>query len=210
MGGGGKSGGGGQDPIVALGYQFMAQEQQRQRDMQQQQQLQQIQQDAERRNQLLVDSMQKTTAETTKTFEDTAAATKLASGLANRDKAYSGYLNAAGQAADYVNNQIKGEQANAALLGINYDMNDAVKSQRINDHFASLWSEGDQASLDSYMKEFGNPEGFTGFSVKRGTAPVAAAEAVTTKVSDSKQYKKAGGKLVDQEPTLGSSNVLGV
>ena len=95
-------------------------------------------------------------------------AQRVASGIEGRDALYSGYMNAAGQATDYVNAEIKQEQANAAMLGIDYNITDEQKSQRVNDYFATMWGEGDQQRLEASFAEWGNPEGFTNFTVKRG------------------------------------------
>lgn len=89
-------------------------------------------------------------------------------GLNERDELYSGYLSSASSAADYVNNQILQEQANARLLGIDYAITDELKGQRISNYFASIWGEGDQARLEALMDTYGNPEGFTGFTLQRG------------------------------------------
>ena len=95
---------------------------------------------------------------------------RLAAGRAKRDELYSGYMSAAGSATDFINSEINKERSNAALLGIDYNIDDNIKSQRISDYFASIWGEGDQASLETHMKDFGAPEGFTGFALKRGNA----------------------------------------
>jgi hypothetical protein len=89
-------------------------------------------------------------------------------GLNQRDELYSSYLTAASSATDYVNNQILQEQANARLLGIDYAIDDELKSQRISDYFASIWGEGEQLQLETLMGRYGNPEGFEGFTLQRG------------------------------------------
>jgi hypothetical protein len=95
-------------------------------------------------------------------------ARRIAEGTAARDKLFSSYMDAAGTATDYVNSEINREMANAKLLGIDYAIDDEMKSQRISDYFATIWGEGEQAQLEGYMKDFGNPEGFTGFQITRG------------------------------------------
>lgn len=139
-----------------------------------------------------------------------AAETKrLADGAVNRDDAYGAYLDAAGSATDYVNNEIDKQAANAALLGIDYEVNDEQKSQRINDYFASIWGEGDQAKLEGYMTDFGDPEGFDGFSVSRGDgSKYEGTEGSETLVTSTKT--KTGGTstssiLTDDEDQLGAT-----
>lgn len=91
-------------------------------------------------------------------------------GLNSRDALYSEYMNAAGTAVDFVNQQIRDEMANSKLLGIDYGITDEQKSQRISDYFASLWGEGQQAKLEGLFNEWGQPEGFEGFNIARGDA----------------------------------------
>jgi hypothetical protein len=93
---------------------------------------------------------------------------RIIKGENDRDSAYKNYLNAADTATTYVNKLIDNERANAALLGIDYEITDEMKAVRINDYFATIWLAGDQEDIDNLFEEFGDPEGFEGFLVTRG------------------------------------------
>ena len=88
----------------------------------------------------------------------------------SRDALYGQYMDAAGSATDYINQQIANEQANARLLGIDYQIDDEMKGTRISDYFASIWGEGQQQQLEALMGEWGKPAGFGGFTITRGDA----------------------------------------
>ncbi len=91
-------------------------------------------------------------------------------GQNRRDALYAPYLDAAGSATDFVNTEVNQEIANSRLLGIDYSITDEQKSTRINDYFATVWGEGQQSQLEALMREWGNPQGFEGFTVTRGDA----------------------------------------
>lgn len=110
-----------------------------------------------------------------------------------RDSLYSNYLDAAGTATDYINQQVTQELSNARLLGIDYDITDEQKGARISDYFASIWGEGQQSQLEALMGEWGNPEGFTEWSVVRG-------DAENIKPEEGEETAVGGGK--GQKPTV--------
>lgn len=132
-------------------------------------------------------------------------------GIADTNSLYGDYLSAAGSAADYVNSEIAQQQANANLLGIDFSIDDVTKQTQINDYFASIWDEGKQANLENLMSQYGNPEGFEGFSVTRGDASKYAkkGEGAETLVSAS-SGQKPKTLLTDEESTLSQSGTLGV
>ena len=135
---------------------------------------------------------------------------RLAQGQSQRDAMFSDYIDAAGLATDYVNSEISNELANANLLNIDYNVTDEQKATRINDYFATIWGEGQQTDLETYIKEFGDPEGFEGFTVTRGdgskytgTGEAATEETIAT----------SGTRPIveDEEEGLGgSTGALGV
>lgn len=131
-------------------------------------------------------------------------------GESQRDQLYGNYMDAANTATDYINNEVTQARANAALLGIDYqDMTDEQKSAQINDYFATLWSDSNQAQLEGLMKEWGNPTGFTEFAVTRGDgSKYAGSEGSETSVSTSTGQKPT---LVtqDEEEVLGAPSILG-
>ena len=135
-------------------------------------------------------------------------------GTSDRDALYSKYMSSASSAADFVTNEISKEQANAALLGIDYAMDDTLKSQRINDYFATMWGEGDQSRLEALMNQWGNPSGFSGFTVTRGDASVygdrAKGKEKSIAVSTGLKPTLATEENDDEEKLGASSNVLGV
>jgi hypothetical protein len=90
-------------------------------------------------------------------------------GISDRDDAYGDYLEAAELAVDYIDTEIAEEQSNADLLGIDYQVSDADRTDRISDYFATIWSDDSQSELEELFEEFGEPEGFAGYAVERGT-----------------------------------------
>ena len=129
-----------------------------------------------------------------------------------RDTSYAGYLDAAGIAADYVTGEIANERSNAALLGIDYDITDEQKSTRINDYFATLWGEGQQSEMENLFNEWGNPQGFGGFSVTRGNAETYAAKSQPAEtLATSKGLRPQTSLATEEDETLGApSGALGV
>ena len=97
--------------------------------------------------------------------------------ISRRNTLFSGYMTAAESAVDYINNQINEERANAALLGVDYQLTDEMKQQRINKYFDTLWGAGDELELDTLIKEYGNPTGFDGNWTIRRTKDIPADEA---------------------------------
>ena len=93
--------------------------------------------------------------------------------ISRRNTLFSGYMTAAESAVDYINNQINEERANAALLGVDYQLTDELKQQRINKYFDTLWGAGDELELDNLIKEYGNPTGFDGNWTIRRTKDTA-------------------------------------
>jgi hypothetical protein len=137
--------------------------------------------------------------------------TKALEGEAQRDDAYGGYLDAANTAIDYVNEQIGREQSNANLLGIDYNITDESKQERINNYFASVWSESDQSSLQDLMNQWGNPEGFEDWIAVRGETPTNMTDTTPNRTGTSggmTPTKKPGNILADDD-ILGQQVLLG-
>ena len=145
-------------------------------------------------------------------YEEQLAMQQEQMGKQERDELYSGYLTAVEQATGYVNSQIEQEMANANLLGIDYDITDEQKRQRISDYFATIWGAGDQARLEELMGTYGNPEGFTDWLVIRGNPEnIKGTKAKSEQVSATKGLKPKPTILTEEESTLGSpATVLGV
>ncbi len=138
-------------------------------------------------------------------YEQRLAEQRRAEGIAKRDSMYGNYLTAAGSATDYVNSQIDKERSNAALLGIDYNLDDAKKAERISNYFATVWGEGDQTQLEQAMSEWGNPSGFTDWTITRGDASAhqSADGGEETLVGTSQGKKILSGSLVDDDELLG-------
>ena len=134
-------------------------------------------------------------------------------GESDRDQLYSGYMDAANSATDNVNSEIADESSNARLLGVEYDITDDQKQQRIGDYFATLWGEGQQSQLKGLMDKWGEPEGFEGFSVARGDGSKYEGKKKGEKKSVS-QSKGVKPKIIldeeDDADMLGGSSILGV
>lgn len=133
-------------------------------------------------------------------------------GLNNRDTLYSEYLDAADQAADIVNDQISEERSNAMLLGIDFEITDEQKSGRISDSFSELFGNSKFGELEGLFDKWGNPEGFTEFTV----TPGADKSKNTTSTKPSNEYKDPSqgksphnkSKLLDEDK-LGDNSLLG-
>ena len=130
-------------------------------------------------------------------------------GTNKRDALYSQYMDAAGTATDFINQQINDEMSNARLLGIDYQMDDEMKSQRIGDYFASIWGEGQQSQLEALMGQWGNPSGFDGFTISRGDAgKVKGGQAGEQQISAGKGQKPKLLIEEDEEQLLGGAGTI--
>jgi hypothetical protein len=141
-------------------------------------------------------------------------------GLAKRDTLYGDYLDAANASADYIDQQIAREEANAKLLGIEYQLTPEQRSERVNNYFASIWDESKQSELEGLFEKWGNPEGFEDWRVVRGETPTQADRPEDTIESTTgAPTAPAGGTTSapltsvlgnqDDENLLGSSTLLG-
>jgi len=134
-------------------------------------------------------------------------------GESDRDQLYSGYMDAANSATDNVNSEIADESSNARLLGVEYDITDDQKQQRIGDYFATLWGEGQQSQLEGLMDKWGKPKGFEGFSVARGDGSKYEGKKKGEKKSVSQSKGVKPKTILDEEDDadmLGGSSILGV
>jgi hypothetical protein len=139
-------------------------------------------------------------------------------GTASRDTLYGDYLDAANTATDYIDRLIEKERSNAQLLGIDYNVTPEQRSQRINDYFASIWDESKDTELKSLFEKWGNPEGFTDWTVTRGEAATQDAEnkEQATPVTPGGLKPTAGapttaapGLLDEEDQPLGATSILG-
>ena len=92
-------------------------------------------------------------------------------GIKQRDQLFSERLTNASLATDYITNQLNEEASTARLMGVDFNVTDEQKASRISDYFATLWGEGSERQLESLIKEWGSPEGFSGtWDIVRGNA----------------------------------------
>lgn len=122
-----------------------------------------------------------------------------------RDSIYSNRMDAATSAVDYINRQIAEEQSNAALMGVDYQITDETKAQRINNYFASIWGESDESKLNQLMKDYGNPTGHKGFTVVRGVATEAKGDTPAENQTVATSGAPASTVLTSDEDQLGGS-----
>lgn len=135
---------------------------------------------------------------------------QLAQGRQKTSDKYADYLNSANQATDYINSEISKEQSNAALMGVDYKMDDDTKKSRIENYFASTWGEGDQAELEGLVGQYGAPQGFKGFTVKRGDASAYQQKGGEEKVVGASKGLNPAAILSDDEEEGKKGNLLGV
>ena len=131
-----------------------------------------------------------------------------------RDRLYGDYMSAASSATDFINAQVKQEQANARLMGVDYKLSDEQKADRISDYFATIWSEGDQTRLEDLFKQWGNAKGFEDWTIRRGDAsaftPVEGSESgAGTSTGLPGRPSIAGQRPQDDENMLGVRSILG-
>ncbi len=92
-------------------------------------------------------------------------------GIKRRDQLFSERLTNASLATDYITQQLNEEASTARLMGVDFNVTDEQKASRISDYFATLWGEGSERELESLIKEWGSPEGFSGtWDIVRGNA----------------------------------------
>ena len=129
-----------------------------------------------------------------------------------RDRLYGDYMSAASSATDFINAQIKEEQANARLMGVDYKLSDEQKADRISNYFATIWSEGDQTRLENLFKEWGNAKGFEDWTITRGDAsayqPREGSEESIGTGTGLKPAITGQGQREDDE-LLGGASILG-
>ena len=136
-------------------------------------------------------------------FEEQQAALELQQKTSRRDSLFADRMDAAGTATDYITQLVAQEQSNAALMGLDYEITDEQKTNRINNYFASIWGEGSESELTALMSEVGNPDGFEEFLVTRGDSTMADG-ASTPGSRDSVSASKVRPVLPEEEDdTLG-------
>lgn len=120
--------------------------------------------------------------------------------MANIDSLYRNKFAAANAAIDKVNSQIADEMAYAKVGGADYKMDENMRKERINNMFASLWSEGDESRLASLEGQYGSGGNRWTLDIVRG------AKASDKGALEEKEGEKAGGAV---DPSKVLSKVLG-
>jgi len=126
--------------------------------------------------------------------------------VGERNNLISGYLDALGSATDSVNSRVSEERANAALMGVDYEISDESKSERISNQLADIWTESNQTALDTAVSSFGSG-GFTQ-SIYRGTADEAGSQGYVGEEQGGTSIS-AKPTLMDAEDQLGGGSILG-
>ncbi len=106
--------------------------------------------------------------------------------------------------------KIASEKANAAMMGVDYNMTDDIKNERISNYFSTLWSEGNQQELEGSFGEVGSG-GFEQ-TMWRGEGTESGPDgSVGDQQAGGGIVAKAPGKktLIDEENQLGASSILG-
>jgi len=126
-----------------------------------------------------------------------------------RDNMISGYFEAANSATSYVTDKIAGERANAALMGVDYNMSDELKGERISNYFSTLWSEGNQQELEGSFGEVG-AGGFEQTMWRgEGTESGPAGSVGDQKAGGGIRAKAKKTILTEEDNQLGASSILG-
>ena len=116
------------------------------------------------------------------------------------NEGYGTYRARGEEATNAVDAQINERRTNAALLGVDFELTDDARQTMVNDQFAALWTDEDQAALDS-LKDFeDNREGQVAYDYTRGDA----ANAITDQSGTSTLVTEGGGIT----PTTQSASLL--
>lgn len=92
-----------------------------------------------------------------------------AAGIRDMNALYGLRSQASTDALAFVESDINTKKGRANLMGVDYDISDEERDQRVSDYFASIWSEANEFRMKELMDQWGDPAGFSGFAVKRGT-----------------------------------------
>ena len=203
MGGGGKGGGSAPDNSAQIkAYEEQQAELQKRIDEQAAQQKLELEQlQADQQLQL-------------KTQQEDLAKQKQEAYLSNqrttRDTLYSDRVSAEQTATDYVNSQIRQEQSNAAVFGMDYKISDEDKAKRISEYFSGIWNKADDAKLNSLFTEVGKPDNFADFTVNisESTTATPPPTSSTNVVATSKGTKPKPKPVKELDGLLSSSSPL--
>ena len=127
-----------------------------------------------------------------------------------RDTLYSDRVSAEQTATDYVNSQIRQEQSNAAVFGMDYKISDEDKAKRISEYFSGIWNKADDTKLNSLFTEVGKPDNFADFTVNisESTTATPPPTSSTNVVATSKGTKPKPKPVKELDGLLSSGSPL--
>lgn len=106
-------------------------------------------------------------------FQEAQDKADKAQGIRDMNQYYEQRSGAANDAIAFIEADEGSRKSRAALMGVDYSITDDEKATKINDYFASIWSDANELRLNELMTEWGDPAGFTGFAIQRGEATAA-------------------------------------
>lgn len=126
-----------------------------------------------------------------------------------RDQAIVDYTEALRYATDTVNSMISQERQNALLMGVDYNITDESKTQRISNQLATddRWTSSMQTDLDQLIADYGAGDFVQDiFRGEKGGAANPPPKAGTTKV----RLGAGATALTEEDEVLGTTSLLGV
>lgn len=131
--------------------------------------------------------------------------------VGKRDQILADRLRAEEASIDYVNQQISQEASNAALFGVQYNIDPASKQQRVSDYFSSTWDASADTELEQLFGQVGKPQGFTDFTLRPGQKT-----AREEKKGEQRRVGRSGGivapvrsRITGDSPLGGEATILG-
>jgi len=123
---------------------------------------------------------------------------------------YADYIDASETATTYINNQISGQRADAALTGVDFAVTDEEKTSKISNYFAEIWSAEDDQKLTKLNDEFGQDrETPYEFLIKRGVTPDAAEEETANTTVKSRGAGTLATSFSNEDDKLSGNSILG-
>jgi len=126
----------------------------------------------------------------------------------DRNKAISEYATALGSATDFVNENVNAERSNAALMGVEYNITQEVKDDRVGNALKDFgWDAAKQEGLQGLLGKWGQGDFEQKIFIGEGTE--AGSTDSTGQPIGTGGGTKPGTYLTEEEDTLGVSSLLG-
>lgn len=203
MGGGGKSGGGGSTGPT---YEQQQADYQRALDKQTADYALILEEQQYQNQQTIANNA----AAQAKQLEDQRKANEISAAKTRISDLYSSKYSAADTATSLVDDQIKEELAHAKLIGLDYTLDPDLRQKRINDVFATKWSEADDLTLNNLTTTHGDQGFIWDVPIVRGDPNSAVIPQFTPGDKAGGKVKKTkGAKSTLEESPLGAVGVLG-